>query len=75
VVFVLKGGAAARRPVTAGISSDTHLEILDGLAEGEEVVEGPYRVLARELKDGSRVKVDTGAPKGGRPGAATAQGH
>ncbi|HEY3352258.1 MAG TPA: efflux RND transporter periplasmic adaptor subunit, partial [Polyangia bacterium] len=34
VVFVVKSGAVARRHVTAGISSDTHLEILDGLAEG-----------------------------------------
>jgi HlyD family secretion protein len=66
VVFVVKDGKASRRRVTAGISSETHLEILDGLQPGEEVVEGPYRVLARELKDGSTVKVDTGAPK--KPG-------
>jgi HlyD family secretion protein len=66
VVFVVKDGKAARRHVTTGISSETHLEITEGLAAGEEVVEGPYRVLARELKDGATVKVDTGQPK--KPG-------
>ena len=66
VVFVVKDGKAARRRVTTGISSETHLEITAGLQAGEEVVEGPYRVLARELKDGATVKVDTGGPK--KPG-------
>jgi HlyD family secretion protein len=75
VVFVVKDGKAARRRVTTGISSETHLEITEGLAAGEEVVEGPYRVLARELKDGAVVKVDTGLPKKpGGPPAAT-KGH
>ncbi|MBI4935869.1 MAG: efflux RND transporter periplasmic adaptor subunit [Actinobacteria bacterium] len=75
VVFVVKDGKASRRRVTAGVSSETHLEILDGLQAGEEVVEGPYRVLARELKDGAAVKVDTGQPKKpGGPPAAT-KGH
>jgi HlyD family secretion protein len=76
VVFVVKDGKAGRRPVTTGISSETHLEITAGLQVGEEVVEGPYRVLARELKDGAAVKIDTGQgkkPGGGRP--STAKGH
>jgi hypothetical protein len=38
------------------------VEILDGLTEGETIVDGPYRTLARELKDGQSVKVQ---PKGG----------
>ena len=66
VVFVVKDGKAARRRITTGISSETHLEITEGLQAGEELVEGPYRVLARELKDGATVKVDTGGPK--KPG-------
>jgi HlyD family secretion protein len=75
VVFVLKDGKASRRRVTTGISSETHLEVTEGLQAGEEVVEGPYRVLARELKDGAAVKVDTGQPKKpGGPRPAT-KGH
>jgi HlyD family secretion protein len=62
VVFVVKDGKAAMRPVRTGIASRTDVEILEGLAEGETIVEGPYRTLARELKDGQEVKE---LPKGG----------
>lgn len=57
VVFVVdaQGKARARR-VRTGISSETEMEILEGLEVGDRVVEGPYRTLARELKDGDRVK-------------------
>ena len=43
--------ARARR-VRTGIASDTDLEVLDGLKEGERVVEGPFRTVSKELKDG-----------------------
>jgi len=32
------------------------MEVLDGLQEGEKIVEGPYRTLAKDLKDGDRVE-------------------
>ncbi len=57
VVFVLKDGVVHKRKVTTGLSSESLVEVVDGLAPGEEVVEGPYRVLARQLEDGQRVKV------------------
>lgn len=57
VVFVVtKDGKAEMRPVRTGIASRTDVEILEGLAEGEIIVEGPYRTLARELNDGQAVK-------------------
>jgi HlyD family secretion protein len=62
VVFIVKDGKAERRVVRTGIASRTHVEILEGLAEGETVVDGPYRTLARELQDGQTVKVQ---PEGG----------
>lgn len=62
VVFVVsKDGKAEMRVVHTGIASRTDVEILDGLSEGDIVVDGPYRTLARELKDGQAVKV---MPKG-----------
>jgi len=36
-VFVLRGGRLAWQPVTAGASSVTRVQILEGLAEGGEV--------------------------------------
>jgi HlyD family secretion protein len=57
VVFVVDGdGKATLRRVRTGISSDTDIEVLEGLAEGDTVVEGPYRTLAKELKGGDRVE-------------------
>ena len=56
-VFVVdKEGAAQMREVHTGIASRTDVEILDGVVEGETVVDGPYRTLARELQDGQKVK-------------------
>jgi len=57
VVFVVdKDGAAQMRPVRTGIASRTDVEVLEGVAEGDTVVNGPYRILARELTDGQKVK-------------------
>ena len=54
------------RRVRTGIASDSDVEVLEGLKEGERVVEGPYRTLAKELKDGDRVEeVKPGEQKGG----------
>ncbi|GAC1340301.1 MAG: efflux RND transporter periplasmic adaptor subunit [Myxococcales bacterium] len=67
VVFVLKDGKVEMREVKIGIASRTDVEVLEGLAEGETVVEGPYRTLARELTDGQPAKV--AKPPTGKPGA------
>ena len=37
-VFVIRGGQAVRRTVRLGVSGYDHYEVLDGLAEGEEVI-------------------------------------
>jgi HlyD family secretion protein len=57
VVFVVDSESHARiRRVKTGIASDTDIEILDGLQEGDRIVEGPYRVLAKDLKEGDPVE-------------------
>jgi HlyD family secretion protein len=74
VVFVVdKDGAAQMREVQTGIASRTDVEILSGINEGETVVDGPYRTLARELQEGQKIKQQkpgqgTGdkGPQGGR---------
>ena len=71
VVFVLKDGKAEMREVHTGLASRTDIEILDGIKEGETIVDGPYRTLARELQDGAVIKVQPPAGKGApnTPGA------
>jgi HlyD family secretion protein len=61
VVFVIKDGVIHKRIVEVGLSSETQVEIVKGLAEGEVVVEGPYRTLARELVDGAPVQAEPAA--------------
>ncbi len=60
-VFVVgDDGVAHARQVKTGIQSDTHIEIVDGLSEGEKVVTGSYRAISRDLKDGTRVAIAKG---------------
>jgi HlyD family secretion protein len=55
VVFVNQGGKAAMRLVKTGISDYDNIEIISGLKEGEEVVAGPFMVVAKRLNDGDAV--------------------
>jgi HlyD family secretion protein len=66
VVFVVDGGKVEARRVVTGIASDTDLEIVQGLKEGESVVEGPYRTLSKELKNGDMVREPQQGGPGGR---------
>lgn len=58
VVFVLQSDGKVRRvKVRTDIQDISHIEVVDGLKEGEEVVTGPYSVVSKELKNGMPVKV------------------
>ena len=59
VVFVVEeGDTVSMTPVKTGITSDTDIEILDGLDVGLRIVSGPYRILATKIEDGDLVKED-----------------
>ncbi len=69
VVFVVDAEKKVHaRRVKTGISSDTDIEILEGLAEGDEIIEGPYRTLAKDLKEGDLVEEQQQGGKGGGKG-------
>jgi len=65
VVFVIDGDKVHLRRVKTGIAADSDLEITDGLKEGEQIVEGPYRTVSRELQDGAVVR-ESPQPKPGQ---------
>lgn len=67
VVFVRDGDVVHQRSVDTGILDHTHIQIVSGLKEGEEIVSGSYGAITRDLKDGSKIKVQEPAKK---PGAA-----
>jgi len=54
-VFVLVDGFVKFVPVKIGIAGEEDFEVLSGLAEGQTVVTGPFRIL-RQLKDGAQVE-------------------
>ena len=56
VVFVNDKGSAKMKEVKTGISDYDNIEILSGIAEGEEVVTGPFLVVSKRLKDGEKIK-------------------
>jgi HlyD family secretion protein len=57
VVYVIEDGKAALVTVETGISDELHVEIVDGLDEGQEVITGPYRTL-KNMKAGDAVKTE-----------------
>jgi HlyD family secretion protein len=56
VVFVYKNGKVYKRPVKTGIQDNNNIEIIEGLAAGEEIVTAPFNAINRLLNDSSAVK-------------------
>lgn len=57
VVFLVNDGLVEAKQVKTGIQSDTHIEIIDGLSENDEIVIGNYRAISQDLRNGSNVMV------------------
>jgi HlyD family secretion protein len=55
-VFVVEKEKAVFKNVETGVSSETDIEIIEGVEEGEMVISGPYSILSK-LNDGDNVKV------------------
>ncbi len=61
-VFVVEEGRAAWKDVKSGISDEQWVEMKDGVAEGDSVVSGTYKVLST-LKEGDLVKASSSPEK------------
>ncbi len=57
VVFVVEDDLAKAIQVKTGIQSETHIEIVEGLSEGDEIVTGNFRAISQTLQNHSQVKV------------------
>jgi len=53
-VFMVKDGKAVLTPIRTGKTSDTEMEVVEGLKPSDEVITGPYKALSK-LTDGDRV--------------------
>ncbi len=57
IVFVVENNAAKARQVKTGIQSETHIELVHGLQEGEEYVSGSYRAVSQTLQNNAPITV------------------
>ena len=56
-VFIKDGDVAKLKVVETGIQDDSNIEIISGLQVGDEVITGPYNIVTKSLKVGSKVKI------------------
>lgn len=54
-VYLHKDGKAQFVPITTGLAGETNIEVLTGVADGQQIITGPFRAL-REIKDGTKVR-------------------
>lgn len=66
-VFVVRDGKAQFEQVKTGIAGEKYFEVTSGLQEGDSVITGPFSSV-RELRDGSAVKIEAPARRGGAAG-------
>ena len=57
IVFVVAGGKVTAKEVKTGLQDANYIEILSGLAPGEEVVKAPFKLISKTLKNGDIIKV------------------
>ena len=62
-VFVKVGDKAKIRVVKTGIQDDTNIEILSGLKKGDEIITGPYTLVAKDLKPNDKVRLESKSDK------------
>jgi HlyD family secretion protein len=60
-VFVVAGGKAVFKKVETGITGATDIEVVSGLADGDQIVTGTYQVI-RTILNEAQVKVDNKTP-------------
>ncbi len=58
VVFIVEEGQTRAIQVKIGIQSETHIEIIEGLSKGDEVVTGSYRAISQTLSNSTVVVID-----------------
>jgi HlyD family secretion protein len=57
VVFVNDNGKAKLKVVKTGIQDDSHIEIIKGLSEGDEIITGPYNLVNKKLQNGDEISI------------------
>jgi HlyD family secretion protein len=66
IVFVVNDNIVKAIQVESGIQSETHIEVINGLSLGDEIVTGNYRAISQFLNNDTEVTVENteGPPPG-----------
>jgi HlyD family secretion protein len=56
-IFLAKSGKAKFTQVTTGIADQKNIEIITGVAEGDTVITGPFKIL-RAIKNDENIKIE-----------------
>jgi HlyD family secretion protein len=60
VVYVLQADNTVKKfKVRTDIQDINYIEVLSGIKNGDQVITGPYTVVSKILKEGTKVKVVT----------------
>jgi HlyD family secretion protein len=58
VAFVLQPGDTVKKvKVRTDIQDINYIEVQDGLKEGDQVITGPYSIVSKTLKSGTKIKI------------------
>jgi HlyD family secretion protein len=57
VVFLHQGDTVKKVKVRTDIQDINYIEVVDGVKEGDEVITGPYSVVSKTMRGGTRVKI------------------
>ncbi|MGH9394533.1 MAG: HlyD family secretion protein [Terriglobales bacterium] len=60
-IFVVRNGAAVFVAAATGISGVDHIQVTSGIAPGDEIITGPFKIL-RTITNHARIKVDNSLP-------------
>lgn len=58
VVFIKTGDTVKLQPVETGVADNSYMEIKAGVQPGDVIISGGYGAITRELKDGSKVRIE-----------------
>lgn len=58
-VFVLSEGKARLRVIETGVQDNKYMEVKSGLNEGDVIIDGPYDLVSRKLRNGAAVETES----------------
>jgi len=57
VVFINLNGKAEKRIVKTGVQDEQYIQIISGIAAGDEIIEAPFRTINKKLEGGEELNV------------------